>query len=53
MNNGAVISDTGTNVCLQDWAQASAPLQDQTLPQSNPYQIMTLVGDCTLLSSVD
>lgn len=49
MNNGAVISNTGINVCLQ----ASAPLQDQSLPQSNPYQIMTLVGDCTLLSSGD
>lgn len=53
MNNGAVITDTGMNVCLQDWAQASAPLQNQSLPQSNLYQVMTLVGDCTLLSSAD
>jgi len=49
MINSAVISDAGMNVCLQ----ASAPLHDQSLPQSNPYQIMTLEGDCTLLSSGD
>lgn len=53
MNNGAVNTDKRTNVFLQDWVQVSAPLQGQTLPQSNPYQVISLVGDCTLLSSVD
>lgn len=42
MENDAVITDTGMNVCIQDLIQA--PLQDQTLPQSNPYQVMTLVA---------